>query len=68
MMFGQSRPARGAWIEIYFNPNPEGKQVGRAPQGVRGLKYRLCEFFEKIVASRPARGAWIEILPPARTS
>ena len=28
-----SHPARGAWIEIYFNPNPEGKQVSHPARG-----------------------------------
>ena len=33
-----SRPARGAWVEIYNELSYGAEQLGRAPQGARGLK------------------------------
>ena len=33
----------------------------RAPQGARGLKYRLLSTGKAQLESRPARGAWVEI-------
>ena len=38
----KSRPARGAWIEIAVRCVAVRRMKGRAPQGVRGLKYLLC--------------------------
>ena len=58
-----SRPARGAWVEMYTQPSLDWFETSRAPQGARGLKstviLRLC----LVKQSRPARGAWVEILP-----
>ena len=60
---GQSRPARGAWIEIRDITLKHLSSSGRAPQGARGLKFEAV-FLQNIVnQSRPARGAWIEIRP-----
>ena len=39
--FSGSRPARGAWVEIFFGFGTFGNFIGRAPQGARGLKYRV---------------------------
>ena len=35
--------------------------VSRAPQGARGLKFKVGEDVMSETESRPARGAWIEI-------
>ena len=37
---GQSRPARGAWVEIEAINETIQTGKGRAPQGARGLKSR----------------------------
>ena len=56
-----SRPARGAWIEIFCIQAWAKFRIGRAPQGARGLKFINQLKQEGIDTSRPARGAWIEI-------
>ena len=58
----ESRPARGAWIEIFEGAWCKNEELGRAPHGARGLKYgRYCKRAGPHL-SRPARGAWIEIM------
>ena len=37
-----SRPARGAWVEIWQKLKPRENVAGRAPQGARGLKCYYC--------------------------
>ena len=56
-----SRPARGAWIEIYLLLYLGMHLLRRAPHGARGLKSDIIEVGKNIVRSRPARGAWIEM-------
>ncbi len=58
----RSRPARGAWIEIFIGRKTWKKNIGRAPQGARGLKLEVGKIDILIMPSRPARGAWIEIV------
>ena len=57
----QSRPARGAWIEILGGGLATEETLCRAPHGARGLKSRWQEHLATSEQSRPARGAWIEI-------
>ena len=57
----ESRPARGAWVEMLINPVRDGGIFRRAPQGARGLKSEFLYCMEDDAASRPARGAWVEI-------
>ena len=33
----------------------------RAPQGARGLKFKMQRKYHLTIMSRPARGAWVEI-------
>ena len=56
-----SRPARGAWIEIYGYGAPDEWGWCRAPHGARGLKFIIGKLITAVTKSRPARGAWIEI-------
>ena len=39
LQLGQSRPARGAWIEIKRPQKHPASMPGRAPHGARGLKW-----------------------------
>ena len=39
-IFGRSRPARGAWIEISRKKGTTSPALSRAPHGARGLKSR----------------------------
>ena len=57
------RPARGAWIEMFFWVHGYVSVQSRAPHGARGLKSFDNYYYNTIVPPRPARGAWIEILP-----
>ena len=66
MMFGQSHPARGAWIEIGAPKMTFKTSSSRTPQGVRGLKFRIVHAAPAQRKSHPARGAWIEILIASR--
>ena len=56
-----SRPARGAWVEIRKGLYGRSRLHGRAPQGARGLKFRVLQRLVIDTASRPARGAWVEM-------
>ena len=57
-----SRPASGAWVEIGAKGDTDTSANGRAPQGARGLKCRVCCVrCDGYRLSRPARGAWVEI-------
>ena len=58
----ESRPARGAWVEMCMCAPAAQSPASRAPQGARGLKYAFTLQLPKREASRPARGAWVEIL------
>ena len=58
----KSHPARGAWIEITKYGIQNKLEIGRTPQGVRGLKYAAAAPGQCQFRSHPARGAWIEIL------
>ena len=53
----QSRPARGAWIEMTYRKDGEERVPGRAPQGARGLKFnaRQRELVHGRVAPRKGR-------------
>ena len=53
----ESRPARGAWVEIQIEM--DGYMVGgcRAPQGARGLKCEKAFVAEFIVGGRAPQGA-----------
>ena len=57
----ESRPARGAWIEILSLLFDGVEPHRRAPHGARGLKFKLAVADDDGIVSRPARGAWIEI-------
>ena len=57
----QSRPARGAWVEISYEQSLDVWHLGRAPQGARGLKFLWTPVTDGAGRSRPARGAWVEI-------
>ena len=57
----ESRPARGAWIEILPSFKRFIVSTGRAPQGARGLKSKMRVYQIVPLKSRPARGAWIEM-------
>ena len=48
----QSRPARGAWVEIELLINQLKQEGGRAPQGARGLKLDLKG---RIIQTKPSR-------------
>ena len=52
----ESRPSRGAWIEMLLPLSPFAQFFGRAPRGARGLKYRKNRLHEKL-SSRAPRGA-----------
>ena len=54
----RSRPARGAWIEIYIKPGEDEDEDGRAPQGARGLKYGRIQVYASLFGRAPqgARG------------
>ena len=57
-----SRPARGAWVEIFIYVYNYVARPRRAPQGARVLKsVRGLTELEGHGKSRPARGAWVEI-------
>ena len=56
----ESRPTRGAWIEMAHYCLDEGN-IGRAPHGARGLKSRGLHSKAPYLWSRPTRGAWIEM-------
>ena len=56
-----SRPARGAWVEMYRTSNNIFCAGSRAPQGARGLKWKNQFLKMFLHLSRPARGAWVEI-------
>ena len=58
---GESRPARGAWVEMDMRIDADSVENGRAPQGARGLKFFKNYTSVSIISSRPARGAWVEI-------
>ena len=52
----QSRPARGAWVEITENPHVLQVSGGRAPQGARGLKLLKIRTFYRSPAVAPRKG------------
>ena len=58
----QSRPTRGAWIEIELGCHALVTAQSRPTRGawIEIRKY-YAENYEKL-SSRPTRGAWIEIL------
>ena len=60
-VFGMSRPARGAWVEIKLY----GEQSLRAETSrpARGAWVEIIAIQERygVRRSRPARGAWVEI-------
>ena len=53
----QSRPARGAWVEIQTMDFDKKIRDRRAPQGARGLKFFLacCKWEQFYVAPRKGR-------------
>ena len=58
----QSRPSRGAWIEISMRIRESGRKVWSRPS--RGAWIEMA--YRKVPqgncrGSRPSRGAWIEI-------
>ena len=57
----ESRPARGAWVEMPSYGDICAAVEGRAPQGARGLKSGTPGPTGPPERSRPARGAWVEI-------
>ena len=61
----ESRPARGAWVEMRQLALVVVISSSRAPQGARGLKYRISRAIPPYQRSRPARGAWVEMPAPS---
>ena len=53
---GESRPARGAWIEIGITLKSGTHAPGRAPQGARGLKYAGFELDQQTKHVAPRKG------------
>ena len=59
--FAQSRPARGAWIEINNQSRARGDNRSRPARGAWIEIKKEILYFGADSTSRPARGAWIEI-------
>ena len=57
---GQSRPARGAWIEIGYYKHLNVIAVSRPARGA-WIEIQTAKGRPIKLGSRPARGAWIEI-------
>ena len=57
----QSRPARGAWIEIQVYLDHERRQVWSRPARGAWIEIQVEVAGALEQESRPARGAWIEI-------
>ena len=55
-----SRPPGGAWIETSLAECIMPPDIGRAPQGARGLKPCPYTLQDRGGRSRPPGGAWIE--------
>ena len=52
----ESRPARGAWVEIRKIKRKDVTRIGRAPQGARGLKSQdLTELHQRLIVA-PRKG------------
>ena len=52
----ESRPARGAWIEIVQGIGQREAVGRRAPQGARGLKFGIGEQADEIIKVAPRKG------------
>ena len=52
----ESRPSRGAWIEISVDVIGTSAATGRAPRGARGLKFAEAEHLKETDGRAP-RGA-----------
>ncbi len=57
-----SRPARGAWVEIYIIRYEMELKLSRPARGA-WVEIEKIPVTVKVEVSRPARGAWIETLP-----
>ena len=56
----QSRPARGAWVEILLPDVKLGDWLSRPARGA-WVEISLVASGSSFIMSRPARGAWVEI-------
>ena len=56
-----SRPARGAWVEIYFSLRKAGKENLSRPARGAWVEIKQEVGLGSENRSRPARGAWVEI-------
>ena len=54
-MYSWSHPTRGAWIEI-MDQVARGKQIGRTPHGVRGLKSPTWQQLRETISVAPHTG------------
>ena len=53
----ESRPARGAWVEIFDITADHVVEKRRAPQGARGLKFAIAGIVLRILRRRAPQGA-----------
>ena len=56
-----SRPARGAWVEMYQHTEHNGTEESRPARGA-WVEISCISCRMSTGKSRPARGAWVEIL------
>ena len=58
----QSRPTRGAWVEIRTpSPRPTSQRTSRPTRGAWVEIFAKLFMAVKRLSSRPTRGAWVEI-------